>query len=109
MGVLVMPVPPQLLRHTVTVEAYLGDGARGPLYGAPQTVPCYLEHKTRVARAPDGRQVTSTSQVFCDLGPTVTTESRVTLPDGTRPTVLQVSEYDTQGLVPIDHLEIYLQ
>lgn len=104
-----MPIPPQLLRHTVTVEAYLGDGARGPLYADPQTVPCYLEHKTRLARAPDGRQVTSSSQVYCDLGPTVTTQSRVTLPDGTRPTVLQVSEYDTKGLVPADHLEIYLQ
>ncbi|MGW5352205.1 hypothetical protein ACWERV_17050 [Streptomyces sp. NPDC004031] len=104
-----MAIPPVLLRDTVTVEAYLGDGARGPLYGAPQQVPCYLERKTRVARAPDGREVTSSSQVFCDLGPTVTTESRVTLPDGTRPAVLQVAEYDTHGLVQVDHLEIYLQ
>lgn len=104
-----MALPGMLLRHTVTVEPYLGDGGRGPLYGAPQSVPCYLEHKTRVARASDGREVTSTSQVFCDLGPAVTTESRVTLPDGRRPLVLQVAEFNTGGLVAVDHLEIYLQ
>lgn len=104
-----MPIPTQLLRHTVTVEAYEGDGGRGPIYGAPQTVPCYLEHKTRLARTSDGRQVTSTSQVFCDLGPKVTTEARVTLPDGTRPAVLQIAEFDTKGLTSLDHLEIYLQ
>lgn len=104
-----MPIPPQLMMHTVTIEAYEGDGGRGPLYGVPQQVPCYLEQKTRVARAPDGREVTSTSQVFCDLGPSVTTESRVTLADGRRPAVLQVARFDTKSLVGVDHLEIYLQ
>lgn len=104
-----MAIPPQLMTHTVTIEAYLGDGGRGPLYGDPQTVRCYLEQKTRVARAPDGRQVTSTSQVFCNLGPDVTTEARVTLADGRRPAVLQVARFDTKGLVSADHLEIYLQ
>lgn len=104
-----MGIPSRLLRHEVTVEAYQGDGGRGPLYGAPQTVRCYLEQKARVARGPDGREVTSTSQLYCDLGPVVTTESRVTLPDGRRPAVLQVAVFDTKGLVSTDHLEIYLQ
>lgn len=104
-----MPIPPALLRHTVTVEAYLGDGGRGPLYGAAQSVPCYLEQKTRMTRAPDGRQVTSSSQVYCDLGPAVTTQSRVTLPDGRTPAVLQVASYDTKGLVGVDHMEIWLE
>jgi hypothetical protein len=104
-----MAIPAMLLRQQVTVEEYLGDGLHGPLYGDPQTVPCYIEAKTRVARAPDGREVTSTTQVFCDLGPAITTESRVTLPGGRTPRVLQVSEFDTGGLVPIDHMEVYLQ
>lgn len=102
-------IPAGLMRQTVTVEAYEGDGGRGPVYGAPKTVACYLEHKTKVARTSDGRQVTSTSQVFCDRGPIVTTESRVTLPDGRTPLVVEVKDYDTKGLVAIDHLEIYLQ
>lgn len=104
-----MAIPPTLLRQTITIEPYTGDGARGPLYGAPVTVRCYLEQKTRVVRAPDGRQVTSTSRLFCDRGPVVTTESRVTLPGGRQPRVLQVADLDTQGLVQIDHLEISLE
>lgn len=104
-----MPLPAMLLRQQVIVEPYLGDTGRGPVYGPAQTVPCYVEAKTRVARAPDGREVTSTTQVFCDLGPTITTESRVTLPGGRTPLVLQVATFDTGGLVAVDHQEIYLQ
>lgn len=104
-----MAIPSNLLMHQITLEPYLGDAARGPLYGPKQTVRCYLEQKTRVVRGPDGREVTSTSRVFCDRGPQVTTESRITLAGGRQPKVLQVGDFDTGGLVPVDHLEISLE
>lgn len=104
-----MPLPAQALRHEVTVEAYLGDGGRGPLYAAPVVVRCFLEQKTRMARTPDGRQVTSTASVYCNPGVVVTTEARITLPDGRTPTVIQVDINDTRGLVRGDHIAIRLE
>lgn len=104
-----MAIPANLLMHPITVEAYLGDAGRGPLYGPPVPVLCYLEQKTKVVRGPDGREVTSSTRVFCNRGPTFTTESRVTLADGRQPKVLQVADLNTRGLVPVDHLEISLE
>jgi hypothetical protein len=98
------------LRHEVTVEPYLGDSAVGPQYAGPVTVRCFLEEKNRLVRAPNGREVTSTSTFYCRLDAvTAPPESRVTLPDGRTTTVIEQLPHDGGGLPTPDHLEVQLQ
>ncbi len=104
-----MLIPSFLLRHQVTVEPYLGDSGYGPQYDTPVTVRCFLEEKNRLVRAPDGREVTSSSTVYCrpdavDAPP----ESRVTLPDGRTTHVIDQARHDGGGLPTPDHLEVSL-
>lgn len=101
-------IPKPLLRQTVTIEAYLGEGPDGPHYDAPQTVACYVENKARMVRQTDGTQVTSTATVYARLGPTAPAQSRVTLPDGRVTTVWTPWPADGGGLPTPDHLELLL-
>ncbi|MFC8432255.1 hypothetical protein [Streptomyces sp. NPDC057253] len=104
-----MNLPASLLRHEVTVEPYEGDSAVGPLYGAPVTVRCFLEEKTRRVRAPDGREVVSSSTFYCRLDAVdALPESRVSLPGGRQTTVIDQARHDGGGLPTPDHLEVQL-
>ncbi|MER5213701.1 hypothetical protein ABT063_24795 [Streptomyces sp. NPDC002838] len=104
-----MLIPGYLLRHQVTVEPYEGDSAVGPLYGDPVTVRCFLEEETRLVRAPDGREVTSSSTIYCRLDAvTAPPESKVTLPDGRETTVIAQIPHNGGGLPTPDHLEVQL-
>ncbi|MFD3929688.1 hypothetical protein [Streptomyces sp. NPDC058614] len=104
-----MLIPAYLLRHEVTVEAYEGDSAYGEVYGAPAIVRCFLEQKTRVVRDRKGRQVTSSSTFYCRLDEaTAPPESQVTLPDGTKTTVIEAVPHGGGGLPTPDHLEVQL-
>ena len=75
-------IPGWLLRHQVTVEPYIGDGAYGPVYGPSTTVRAMVDEQTREVRAPDGEQVTSSSTVYCRPEVDAPPQSRVTLPSG---------------------------
>ena len=101
-------VPVWLLRHTVTVEAWAGEGPDGPRWSAPVTVACFLDEQTRMVRAADGTQVSSTSTAYAPLDTTAPTGSRVTLPDGRRTTVIAALRRDGGGLPVPSHLEIQL-
>lgn len=104
-----MLIPGHLLRHTVTVEAYEGDGAAGPLYGAPVTVRCFLEQQNRRVRNKEGREVVSSSTFYCRLDEvTAPPESKVTLPDDRETTVIVQLPHDGGGLPTPDHLEVQL-
>ncbi|MFI7014387.1 hypothetical protein [Streptomyces sp. NPDC050164] len=104
-----MKLPGMWLRHQVTVEPYEGNSAVGEVYGDPVLVRCWLEKKTRLVSAPDGRQVTSSSTFYCRLGAVdAPPESRVTLPDGRKTTVIEQIENDGGGLPLPDHLEVQL-
>ncbi|WP_245936432.1 hypothetical protein [Streptomyces cahuitamycinicus] len=104
-----MKLPGMWLRHQVTVEPYEGNSAVGALYGAPVTVRCFLEEKNRLVRAPDGREVVSSSRFFCRLDVVdAPPESRVTLPDGRKTTVIDQARHDGGGLPLPDHLEVQL-
>ncbi len=97
------------LRHQVTVEPYEGDSAGGPVYGDSVSVRCFLEEKTKLVRAPDGREVTSSSRFYCRLDAvTAPPESKVTLPDGRQTTVIDQQRHDGGGLPLPDHLEVSL-
>lgn len=102
-------LPARYLQHAVTVEPYLGDAGHGPTYGPPTTVRCYLDQQTRLVRASDGRQVTSSSTAYCPLYTTAPVESRVTLPDGRRTYVIAALRRDGGRLPTPSHLEVQLQ
>ncbi|MFD8027816.1 hypothetical protein ACFV3F_03500 [Streptomyces sp. NPDC059717] len=104
-----MKLPGMWLRHRVTVEPYEGDSGVGPLFGDEVTVRCFLEQKTRLVRAPDGREVTSGATFYCRLDAvSAPPESRVTLPDGRQTTVINQARNEGRGLPLPDHLEVQL-
>lgn len=100
---------PRTLRHTITIEPYLGDGGTGPLYGPPATTKCFLDAKVRMVRSMAGREVTSTSTAYCPLATVCPAESRVTLPDGRIALVIAALRRDGGGLPTPDHLEVQME
>lgn len=73
-------VPTSLLRQTVTVEAYLGDSAVGPVYGSPTTVRARVEGKRRAVRRANGTDVISTASITVRPDVNIPTESRIVAP-----------------------------
>jgi hypothetical protein len=101
-------IPGFLLRHSVTVEPYLGDSAHGPTFGAARTVRCFVEDAVRTVLNPDGEQVVSTATFYCQPDETIPARSKVTI--GVRATrVIDTKNRDSGGLVKIDHLEVICQ
>jgi hypothetical protein len=102
-------IPRFLMRHEVTIEPYLGDTSKGPKYGPPKTVRCFIDEETRGVRSPAGEDVTSSTTVFADPGTQAPQFSRVTLPDGRVTKVIQTANRDGGGLPTPDHVEIQLE
>lgn len=103
-----MDLPGWLLQHEVTVEPYGGAGAYGARYGTAVAVPCFLDEKTRMVRAPSGEQVTSSSTVYAALDTVCPAQSRVTLADGRQTTVIAALRRDGGTLGTPNHLEVQL-
>lgn len=102
------PLPAYMLGHTVTVEPYQGASAYGPQYGTAATVVCFLDQQTRLVRAPDGQEVTSTSTFYARPGLVCPPESRVTLPDGRTTRVIARLDRSGGGMPTPDHVEVQL-
>jgi hypothetical protein len=100
-------IPAFLMRHTMIVEPYLGNGAHGPIYGPPVTVMCFVEDKRRLIRGLDGSEVVSESTSYCPLGTDAPAESRVQV-NGRVTTVISAGRRDGGGLPTPDHLEVLL-
>lgn len=102
-------LPGVWLQHQVTVEPYEGNTAKGPAFGTPVTVRCWLEETNRMVRSPDGNEVVSSAQFYCRLDAVeAPPESRVTLPSGRVTTVLTAARRDAGGLPLPAHLEVSL-
>jgi hypothetical protein len=97
-----------MLGHSVVVEPYLGASAYGPRYGTSTTVACFLDEQTRLVRAPDGQDVTSTSTFYARPGLVCPAESRVTLPDGRVTRVIARLDRSGGGMPTPDHVEVQL-
>ncbi|MFI6371013.1 hypothetical protein [Streptomyces sp. NPDC050546] len=94
-----MRVPAYLLRHRVTVEPYLGDGAYGPQYGPPVAdVPALVSGARKVTRDSTGAQVLSTAQVIAAPDLDCPARSRLTLHDGRTTTAISVAHHTAPGL-----------
>ncbi|GGR71168.1 MULTISPECIES: hypothetical protein [Streptomyces] len=102
-------IPGWLLRHRIRVEPYRGTSSKGPVYGPPQDVRCFLDEQTRTVRSPGGDEVTSSSTAYAAPGTTVPPQSRVTLPSGRVTRVITLLNRDGGGLPTPDHVEIQLE
>ncbi|TDC42090.1 hypothetical protein [Micromonospora sp. KC213] len=98
---------------TVSVEAYQGSGAYGPVYAAPVDVtPCVVEQTRRLVRvqtqdAAGAEQVSSTT-VYAPPGTTCPPGSRVTWA-GRASLVLARSDLAAHGLPLPEHVELNLE
>lgn len=100
-------IPAWLLVHTVLIESYVGESAVGPIFGAPTTVPCFVDDKRRKVRSAVGDEVISETTVYCQLDVDAPVDSRVTV-NGRQALVLVSSRRDGGGLPTPDHLELAL-
>lgn len=101
-------LPGAAFQHEVTVEPFLGTSAYGPRYGDAVAVAGFLDARTRMVRATDNTQVTSSSTVLCPLDTDAPAQSRVTLPDGRVTTVIAALRRDGGALPVPSHLELQL-
>ncbi|WP_369778836.1 hypothetical protein [Streptomyces sp. R33] len=101
-------IPGWLLRHTVTIEAYIGDSAYSPLYAAPVTARAFVEEKVRTVRNRDGEEVVSSTTVYLLPTQDCPPESRVTTHTGRTASVITSALHDGGGLPTPDHREVTL-
>jgi len=105
---------PESQQHTLSFEPYLGQAGSGDaLYDAAFTLVGFCDSKVRKIRVPmtgtnTGDEVISEATFYTDRGPTVATDSRVTLPDGRVSRVLAVLDRDGGSLPVPSHLEIVI-
>jgi len=102
-------VPSWLLRHTVQVEEYLGSGAYGDQYGAPETVRCLVVDNPKMVRNGQGEEVMSSSSYIAKPTHRPAENSRVTMPlTGQRRTIVAVKIVTAPGLPTPDNTEVFL-
>lgn len=93
-----MKIRRSLLKDTVTVETYLGEGAYGPVYDSPVVVHWAYEAKRRLVRDANGDEAVSegAGQAHPDDAARFTPESRLMI-DGRYSTVLTTSTATYRG------------
>jgi hypothetical protein len=106
---MVRQVPGFLLQHHVVVEPYVGSGSKGDVYGPAQTVRCLIDEKTQQVMSPGGQTVTSGSSYIARPDHRPPPNSRVTLPDGRRTTVISVARADGGRLPVPSNTQVFLQ
>ena len=104
-----MNIPGFLLRHTVTVEPYLGTGAYGAQYGPSVALKCLRDDDRKLVRSPEGEEVLTRASLYCLPTANVPIHSRVTLQDGQQGTVFATRLFDGGGLATPNHLEVSLK
>ncbi len=105
-----MHLPRGLLRHTITVEPYVGAGAKGPVYGPAVTLACHLERKRKASRssttATRGTGDETVAYVrLDDAGELLTLEARVTVDDRVVE-VVSVQRHTFPGGPAPEHVEV---
>ena len=101
-------IPAVLLRHTVLIEPYEGEGPFGPEYGEQELVRCFIDDRRRLVIGPTGDEAVSETTVYMPLDTVCPVHSRVTV-NGRSTIVLAASRRDGGGLPVPDHLEVALQ
>ena len=79
------------ITEAITVEPWVSeDGAGGQVYGAPVSLPAVMQGPNRRYIDPRGQQVIPRSHAYVGPSPLVSVKDRVTLADGTVPSLLGV-------------------
>lgn len=96
------------LRKRITIEAYQGESAYGPVYGAPLTgVPARFDGKRRLVRKADGTDLVASGTLTLRPGVAITSQSRVTVPVNGEDHVYEVVEVlPHEDLTRTHHLEV---
>jgi Flp pilus assembly secretin CpaC len=88
-----------LMPSTVTIFTQTAKDAYGkqtfPATGT--AVRCRVVPEDRVMRTGEGKEVVASARIYCYGTPTVTTDSKVLLPDGSEATVLAVQVQNDQS------------
>lgn len=104
-----MSLPDHLLRHTVTVQPYLGSGPSGALYGAAVPYRAYVQDKRQLVRNAAGDEVVSETTVYVgDPGANIPAKSKLTLPSSRTATVITANRREGAVHALRDHLEVTL-
>lgn len=98
-------VPSFLMRHTVTVLDYQGEGGVGPILGPPVEVKCWIDDKRRIVRNASGEQVVAESTFVAPPGTAVKAGDRVVI-NGRATEAIAVSVFDSRGLAAPDNVEV---
>ncbi|MGW3847187.1 hypothetical protein [Streptomyces fagopyri] len=106
---MVRQVPGGVLQHEVIVEAYLGSGSKGDVYGARERVRCLIDERTQQVTSPGGQTVTSGSSYITRPDHRPPPNSRVTLPDGRKTTVITIVRADGGRLPVPSNTQVFLQ
>lgn len=98
---------------TVTVEAYEGSGAYGPVYATPvEVTPCVVEDTRRLVRVQTqdaaGTEQVSSTTVYAPPGTVCPPGSRITWA-GRTSRVLARSDLSAHGLPLPEHVELALE
>src|SRR5690606_41221972 len=67
-GGLMGAIPGFLLRHTVIIRPFLGEGPFGPSYGEPVQTRAWVDERRRLVRDPEGAEVVSEATVYLPPG-----------------------------------------
>jgi hypothetical protein len=103
-------IPDLVWRDAVIVERFRGRSSVGAVYDLPIVERCVVSHDTKLVRATDGREVTSAASIiFPPQVADVPVESRVTMPDGQRHTVLMFRDMRKPALPTPDHTQIRVE
>jgi hypothetical protein len=102
----------RLLRaHKVFVETRLGSGPRGDTYAAPVEVRCFLDRGEVVTTTANTEVTEHASRIYArpKYAATLTPESRVTLPDGSKARISKAVQRDGGALLgAVAHVEVHL-
>lgn len=92
----------------VSVEAYLGEGAKGPTFAPAATIPCYLGDGRKVVRGPSGEQVVSQGTLFADPAYQASFPALSKVTGGGRTARVITSTLNAIGDPDVDHVEVAL-
>jgi hypothetical protein len=102
-------LPAWLLRHTITVEPYLGTGAYGTVYGEPAAAAALVAETVKHIRDATGAITVSTAQIYAGPELDCPVGSRVILPDGRITRALTVASHTAPGLPVPESTEVYCE
>jgi hypothetical protein len=88
------PALQALAPHTVNIANRTGvDAFNKPTYSADVEYDCLIEYKPRMVRTMAGQEKVSGAAIYLTSAPGITTDDRVTLPDGTKPQILSIGRW----------------